>query len=137
MMIEITSEKISVQKVITAAYSEDCGAVTVFIGTVRNNSRGQAVDHLEYEAYAEMAVKMLKAIRDEVRTQWDVRKFAIAHRTGIMEIGEISVVIAIATPHRQEGFEACQFTIDRLKKLVPIWKKEVAADGAIWVDSHA
>ncbi len=136
-MIEITPDKIDVQKVIDAARADDCGAVTVFLGTVRNHSRGKEVRYLEYEAYPEMAGKMIERIIGEAARKWDVRKMAVSHRTGRLEIGEVAVVIAAATPHRQDGFEACQYTIDRLKQIVPIWKKEVAADGETWIDSHA
>lgn len=136
-MIEITSEKLDIQKVIDAAQTDDCGAVNVFLGTVRNHSRGKAVQYLEYEAYPEMATRMIRRIFNEAGEKWDVRKFALSHRTGHLEIGEIAVVIAVATPHRQDGFEACKYIIDRLKQIVPIWKKEVAADGETWIESHA
>ena len=136
-MIEMCEEKIDVQSVIDAAQAEDCGAVTVFLGTVRNHSRGKEIIRLEYDAYPEMAVKMIQKVVDEAKEKWDVRKAAVAHRTGILAIGEIAVVIAVATPHRQEGFEACKYIIDRLKQVVPIWKKEVAFDGETWIEEHA
>ncbi|TVM01841.1 MAG: molybdenum cofactor biosynthesis protein MoaE [Candidatus Brocadia sp. WS118] len=136
-MIEMCEEKIDVQKVIDAAQAEDCGAVTVFLGTVRNHSRGKEIIRLEYDAYPEMAVKMIQKVVDEAKEKWDVRKAAVAHRTGILAIGEIAVAIAVATPHRQEGFEACKYIIDRLKQVVPIWKKEVAFDGETWIEEHA
>ena len=136
-MIEITPDKIDVQKIINAAESRDCGAVTVFLGTVRDFSRGKDIERLEYDAYPEMASKMIQRIVDEIKEKWDVRKVAISHRTGVLDIGEVAVVIAVATPHRKDSFEACQYTIDRLKEIVPIWKKEVAEDGAVWIDSHA
>ncbi len=136
-MIEITSETINVKKTIDAAYSDDCGAVNVFIGTVRNHSRGKDITRLEYEAYPEMAIKMIRRIIDEAKKKWPVRKAAVSHRTGVLKIGDIAVVIAVATPHRQESFAACQYIIDRLKEIVPIWKKEVAIDGETWIDSHA
>lgn len=136
-MIEMCEEKIDVQKVIDAAQAEDCGAVTVFLGTVRNHSRGKEIMRLEYDAYPEMAVKMIQKVVDEAKEKWDMRKAAVAHRTGVLAIGEIAVVIAVATPHRQEGFDACKYIIDRLKQVVPIWKKEVAFDGETWIEEHA
>jgi molybdopterin synthase catalytic subunit len=136
-MIEMTEEKIDVQNVIDAAQSEDCGSVTVFLGTVRNHSRGQGILRLEYDAYPEMAVKMIQKVVDEAKEKWDVRKIVVSHRFGILAIGEIAVVIAVATPHRQEGFEACKYIIDRLKQVVPIWKKEISIAGEVWVDDHA
>lgn len=136
-MIEITAEKIEVQKVIDAAYAPECGAVAVFIGTVRNFSRGKPICRLEYEAYPEMAAKKIQEIVEEAKKKWEVKKAAVSHRVGRLEIGEIAVVIAVSTPHRQHAFSACQFIIDRLKEIVPIWKKEVAVDGETWVDDHA
>ncbi len=136
-MIELTPEPIDVQKVIDAAYSEDCGAVATFIGTVRNHSRGKDITRLEYDAYPEMALKMIRRIVAEAQTKWPVRRVAVSHRTGVLQIGEIAVVIAVSTPHRGESFAACQYIIDRLKEIVPIWKKEVATDGETWIDSHA
>jgi len=136
-MIEMCEGKIDVQRVIDAAQAEDCGALTVFLGTVRNHSRGKEIIRLEYDAYPEMAVKMIQKVVDEAKEKWDVRKAAVAHRTGVLAIGEIAVAIAVATPHRQEGFEACKYIIDRLKQVVPIWKKEVAFDGETWIEEHA
>jgi len=136
-MIEITPESINVQKVIDAAYRDDCGAVDVFIGTVRNHSRGKDITRLEYEAYPEMAAKMIQRIINEAKKKWPVKKVAVSHRTGVLEIGDIAVVIGVATPHRKESFAACQYIIDRLKEIVPIWKKEVATDGETWIDNHA
>lgn len=136
-MIEITAEPIDVQKIIAAASSDDCGALNVFLGTVRNHSRGKDVNRLEYDAYPAMASKMIQRIVDEAGEKWDVRKTAISHRTGVLAIGDVAVVIAVATPHRQDSFAACQYIIDRLKEIVPIWKKEVAVDGETWIDSHA
>ncbi|MCB0293152.1 MAG: molybdenum cofactor biosynthesis protein MoaE, partial [Calditrichaeota bacterium] len=102
-----------------------------------NHSRGKEVQRLEYEAYPGMAEKMIGQIVAEAGEKWDVRKAAVSHRTGRLEIGEIAVVIAVATPHRQDAFAACQYIIDRLKVVVPIWKKEVATDGETWIDDHA
>lgn len=136
-MIEITDKPIDVQKIISAAERDDCGGLSVFLGTVRNHSHGKEVERLEYEAYPAMAGKMIQRIIDEISERWDIRAAAVSHRTGILSIGDVAVVIAVASPHRKAAFEACQYTIDRLKEIVPIWKKEVAVDGETWISSHA
>ena len=136
-LIEITDKPIDVPKIIAAAERDDCGGLSVFLGTVRNHSHGKEVERLEYEAYPAMAGKMIQRIIDEISESWDIRAAAVSHRTGILSIGEVAVVIAIASPHRKAAFEACQYTIDRLKEIVPIWKKEVAVDGETWISSHA
>ena len=109
------------------------GAVLVFRGVARRYSRGREVVHLEYEAYPEMAEKVMAEIADEIKAKWPVSGVAIIHRTGVLEIGQASVVIAIAAPHRAEAFAAGQYAIDRLKQVVPIWKKEVWSDGSQWI----
>jgi len=136
-MIEITQNKIDLQKVINAVRSPDCGGVSVFIGTVRNNSRNKEVNALEYEVYGEMAEKMIGKIMEEIKSKWEVNKIAISHRIGKMDVGEITVAIAVSSPHRKDSIPACQYAIDRLKEIVPIWKKEYAIDGASWVEPHA
>ena len=110
------------------------GAVIVFRGVARKFSRGRDVVHLEYEAYPEMAEKTMAQIGDEIQVKWpSVSNVAIVHRTGVLEIGQASVMIAVATPHRAEAFAACQYAIDRLKQIVPVWKKEVWSDGSQWI----
>lgn len=109
------------------------GAVLVFRGVARKYSRGREVVHLEYEAYPEMAEKVMAEIGDEIKTRWEISGVAIVHRTGVLHIGQASVVIAISSPHRGEAFAAGQYAIDRLKQVVPIWKKEVWSDGSQWI----
>jgi molybdopterin synthase catalytic subunit len=109
------------------------GAVLVFRGVARKYSRGREVVHLEYEAYPEMAEKVMAEIGDEIKTRWEVSAVAIVHRTGVLQVGQASVAIAIASPHRAEAFAAGQYAIDRLKQVVPIWKKEVWSDGSQWI----
>jgi molybdopterin synthase catalytic subunit len=113
------------------------GALCLFVGVVRNENRGRAVVHLEYEAYEEMAESEMEAIEAEVRRRWPVTDVRLVHRLGRMEIGDASVAVAVASPHRGEAFEACRFAIDTLKKTVPIWKKEFYADGAVWLEGPA
>lgn len=112
------------------------GGTTVFIGTVRNQTKGKAVVRLEFEAYTPMAISEMQKIAEEAQARWNTLGICIHHRVGILEVGDIPVIIAVSTPHRQAAFEACQFCIDRLKETVPIWKKEIFTDGEIWVAAH-
>ncbi len=112
------------------------GAVLVFEGIVRNHSRGRATLYLEYEAYEPMAVRKMEELGQEARQKFAIDSIAIIHRLGRLEIGETSVAIAVAAEHRRAAFEACQFAIDRLKQIVPIWKKEFFADGAVWAEGE-
>jgi molybdopterin synthase catalytic subunit len=109
------------------------GAIVQFRGVARRASHGRDVLHLEYDAYPEMAEAMMARIGDEIAERWPEARAAIVHRTGVLEIGQTSVVIAVAAPHRAEAFAACQYAIDRVKQNVPIWKKEVWSDGSQWV----
>ena len=117
----------------SAVRTDADGAVIVFRGVARRHSRGREVVHLEYEAYPEMAEKVMEQIGDEMKTRWPISRVAIVHRTGVLEIGQASVVIAVSAPHRAEAFQAAQYAIDRLKQIVPIWKKEVWSDGSQWI----
>ncbi|HVH64029.1 MAG TPA: molybdenum cofactor biosynthesis protein MoaE [Candidatus Dormibacteraeota bacterium] len=112
------------------------GAICTFSGIVRDNSRGQQVTHLDYEAYAEMAVPQMRKIGEEIKRRWPGARVAMAHRTGHLEIGEVSVVVCVSAPHRDEAFAACKWGIDSLKESVPIWKKEHAADGSYWIEGE-
>lgn len=109
------------------------GAVIVFRGVARRYSRGREVVHLEYEAYPEMAEKVMAQIGQEMKERWPITSVAMVHRTGVLAIGEASVAIAVASPHRAEAFHACQYAIDRLKEIVPVWKKEIWDDGSQWI----
>jgi molybdopterin synthase catalytic subunit len=113
------------------------GAIITFAGVVRDNARGRPVVALEYEAYAPVAERMLAQLADELAARWPVRRVAIWHRVGRLVVGETSVVIALSVPHRQAGFAACAYAIERLKEIVPIWKKEIYADGGTWIGSEA
>jgi molybdopterin synthase catalytic subunit len=113
--------------------TEADGAVIIFRGVARRFSRGRDVVHLEYEAYPEMAEKVMAQIGDEMKARWPITGVAIVHRTGVLEIGQASVAIAVSAPHRGEAFQATQYAIDRLKEIVPIWKKEVWSDGSQWI----
>jgi molybdopterin synthase catalytic subunit len=140
-MFKIVEGPIDDLKLEESVRTEADGAVIVFRGVARRFSRGRDVVHLEYEAYPEMAEKVMAQIGDEIKARWKVSQVAIVHRTGVLEIGQASVVIAIAAPHRGEAFEATQYAIDRLKEIVPIWKKEIWSDGSQWIgwehEAHA
>jgi MoaE-MoaD fusion protein len=112
------------------------GAIATFIGTVRDHGRGQRVTHLEYEAYAPAAELTMAQIGDEIQERWGIDRVAIAHRVGSLAVGEASVVISVASAHRDAAFEACRYAIERIKEIVPIWKKEHYADGAAWLGSE-
>ena len=132
-VFEVTAERLSVDEVVGRLADPAIGAVIAFVGTVRGVTDGREVQYLEYEAYPEMAEEMLRQIGDEIRERWKtIRQVAIVHRLGRLHIGEISVVIALSAAHREEVFDAVHYGIDRLKQIVPIWKKEVFTDGAEW-----
>ncbi len=130
----LTDQPLSLQAVIEAVEGPAVGGIVTFTGTVRDHSEGKKVLRLEYEAYAPMALASLEQIAAEIAERWPGTRVAVHHRTGRLEIGEAAVVIACAAAHRKEAFEACQYAIDRLKELAPIWKKELFEDGAHWVE---
>ena len=134
--IRLTDEKLQVTDALQEVQSDRAGAVDMFIGTVRNHTQDRSVARLDYEAYDAMAVKEMEKLAAQVCERWPVEKIVIYHRKGTLEIGDIAVIIAVATPHRQEAFDACKYTIDTLKQTVPIWKKEIFDDGEIWVSAH-
>lgn len=136
-MIVITHNSIDIQNVIRSAESADAGALNVFIGTVRSKTGEKKVIRLEYEAYEPMAILELKKIIEMAKEKWNLKGWAISHRVGTLNIGDVAVVVAVSTAHRKESFEACQFIIDSLKQTVPIWKKEVFDGGEEWVSAHA
>ena len=113
------------------------GALCLFLGVVRNENRGRAVVRLEYEAFEEMALPLMHEIAAETKRRFPVTLVRLVHRLGRLEIGEPSVAVAVASPHRDEAFSACRFAIDTLKAQVPIWKKELYADGSAWLDEGA
>ena len=133
-MYRITTEPIDIEALYQAVLRDRDGAVVTFHGVVREYSdSGRVVRYLEYEAYPEMAEAQMRAIGAEIKRRWGVDDVAMVHRIGHLAIGEASVVIAVAAPHRGEAFDACEYAIDTLKTTVPIWKKEVFADGEVWV----
>ena len=136
-MFAIVEGPIDVAALISAAQRSDCGAISTFVGTTRvDESNGASVEYLEYEAYRPMADRMLEEIGAEIREHWDVREVSIVHRVGRVEPGEASVAIVVASPRRGPAFEASRYAIERIKEIVPIWKREVWSDGYIWVGSQ-
>ena len=136
-MILVTRERLDPEAITATVRANANGGVVTFLGTTRDDTDGRRVLYLEYEAYEGMAEKMLARIADEIRERWGIADVSIAHRFGRLEIGEVSLVVAVASPHRSEAFAACQYAVDRIKQNVPIWKKEVFEDGEVWVDVEA
>jgi len=132
-MIEITDGSINTEQVTAKVRGDANGAVVTFLGTTRLFAEGKRVLHLEYEAYQEMALSEMEKIRGEIQVEFNVQDIAVTHRTGRVDIGEISLVVAVASPHRKEAFLACHEIVDRLKLRAPIWKKEFFEDGYHWV----
>ena len=134
--IQLSSSPLDPQVCLDYVTNDAAGGIVSFVGTVRNQTKGKRVLHLEFEAYEPMAIKEMRKIAEAASQQWPVEKISIHHRTGHLDIGEIAVVIAVATPHRKAAFEACEYAIDTLKQTVPIWKKEFFEDGEVWVNAH-
>ncbi|REK69367.1 molybdenum cofactor biosynthesis protein [Paenibacillus paeoniae] len=128
----VTGEPLHSEEVLRKVITKDHGASIVFVGTTREWTQGQQTVRLEYEAYEPMAVAMMRQIGDEIGVRWPGSRCAISHRTGVVSLAEISVVIAVSAPHREDCYEASRYAIERLKQIVPIWKKEIWADGSEW-----
>jgi molybdopterin synthase catalytic subunit len=133
-LVELTDDPISVESVARRIVPPECGATVTLDGYVRRFTRGRETQHLVYEAYKPMALKEMRKLVEQVKRDFEVAAVTIVHRLGRLEIGETSVVISVAAPHRRAAFAACEWLITELKRTVPIWKKEVYADGEIWVE---
>lgn len=120
----------------TFVTNDESGGVVMFVGTVRKFTKGKEVVRLEFEAYEPMAIKEMTKIAEYIKANYPAERVAIHHRVGILPIGGIAVVIAVACPHRKDAFAACKYAIDTLKETVPIWKKEIFTDGEVWVAAH-
>lgn len=134
--IKISDQPLIVQSCIDWVMTPQSGGIDVFIGTVRDSTKSKKVLRLEFEAYEPMAIKEMEKIAAQAFEKWPVQKLLIHHRTGILQVGEVPVIIAVSCAHRDAAFEACRFVIDTLKQTVPIWKKEVFEDGETWVAAH-
>lgn len=134
--IELLTTPLDVQRCINFVSTDASGGIDVFIGTVRNATKGKAVLRLEFEAYDTMAIREMKKIAEQAFKKFAAQKIALHHRTGTLQIGEAAVIIAVSAPHRAAAFDACRYCIDTLKETVPIWKKEIFEDGEVWVAAH-
>lgn len=135
-VVRLTREVIDAESLVRAAKQGEDGAVVVFDGIVRNNSRGRQTLFLDYEAYEEMAMKQMRELAGDAVKKFGVRHVSITHRLGRLQVGETSVLIIVASAHRAQAYEASRWLIDTLKKTVPIWKKETFVDGAVWADGE-
>ena len=133
MIVKITNDIINEEETTASVKNNESGAVITFLGTARRSSRGREVTFLEYDAYPEMAEKKMNEIIGELIDKYEVKDAAFIHRIGKVELGETIVVIAVSAPHSKEAFEASRYAVKRLKSIVPIWKKEVWADGEEWI----
>ena len=132
-MIEVSQLPLEPEWITSLVRNDTNGGVVTFLGTTRNNFEGKRVLKLEYEAFEEMALKKMEQIRGELQAEFNIEDVAIYHRIGVVPIGQISLVVAVASPHRKEAFLACHKAVDRVKEIVPIWKKEVFEKGSRWV----
>ncbi len=135
-MYRLTRDAIDARGLARMLLRPEAGALCIFEGVVRNNSKGKTTRYLEYEGYEAMALRKMEEIGGLVRSAWDIEAVGIIHRLGHMDIGETSVAIIVVSAHRKAAFDACEYAIDRLKKIVPIWKKEFFEDGEVWVEGQ-
>lgn len=136
MYFEVTERPLEPEKLVSHVRKDEAGALVLFYGVVRDNSMGHRVDHLEYDAYPEMAEKVMRELAQEIVGRFPVTDIAIQHRTGRLEIGEASLLVAVSSPHRKEGFAAAAALVDRFKEVVPVWKKEVWEGGEEWIEGE-
>ena len=134
--VQLVRDLIVPHNIVPSLEKPEDGAIVVFDGVVRNHSRGRQSLYLDYEAYEEMALKELRRLAEEAKAKFPIRNVALVHRLGRLQIGESSVLIAVYAGHRAAAFDACRWLIDTLKRIVPIWKKEYFADGAVWADGE-
>ncbi|RST77016.1 molybdenum cofactor biosynthesis protein MoaE [Siminovitchia acidinfaciens] len=136
MTCEITRDPIKIEEIYQKVVRRDAGAVTTFVGTVRELTHGKKTLYLDYEAYESMALKKMEQIVEEMKERWPVIEVAMAHRIGRLEITDIAIAIAVSAPHRPEAYEANRYALERVKEMVPIWKKEHWEDGEEWVGNQ-
>lgn len=133
-MVRVQTEPLDLAALFAEVESPAAGAIVTFSGVVRDHHEGKRVTAISYEAYGEMAEAKMRQIAEDVQRRWPECRIAMAHRTGKLEIGEASVLIAVSAPHRAEAFDACEYAIDTLKQIVPIWKKEAYENGEVWLE---
>ena len=134
--IKVTSEKLDLQECYDFVLDAACGGISVFVGTVRDTTQNKSVTQLDFSTYKPMAIKEMQKIADLALEKFSIKKIAIHHAEGLLQIKDVPVIIAASSPHRKAAFDACQFAIDTLKETVPIWKKEYFVDGEVWVNAH-
>lgn len=134
--IKITSEKLDLQECYNFVIDPACGGIAVFVGTVRDSTQNKNVTELDFSTYKPMAIKEMRKIAELALNKFSIKKIAIHHAEGLLQVKDVPVIISVSSPHRKAAFDACQFAIDTLKKNVPIWKKEYFDDGEVWVNAH-
>ncbi|MFD1315286.1 molybdenum cofactor biosynthesis protein MoaE [Namhaeicola litoreus] len=134
--IKISVEPLNIQTCFDFVRDDSCGGIALFVGTVRNHTAEKDVKQLDFSTYEPMAVKEMEIIADHAIQRYPIKRIAIHHAKGLLKIGDLPVIIAVSSAHREAAFEACQFAINRLKQTVPIWKKEFFSDGEVWVNAH-
>ena len=134
--IHLTKDRLNIQDCYDFVQDSSCGGIALFVGTVRVHTQGKEVNLLDFSSYEPMALKEMRKIAEQALKKFDIHKVAIHHAIGPLKIGQIPVIIAVSSAHRNAAFEACQFAIDTLKESVPIWKKEHFEDGQVWVNAH-
>lgn len=134
----VTHDVMDPQALANAVARDEAGAIDLFYGVVRNHNDGKAVDHLEYEAHESMALRKLQEVAVETKQRFpEISEVGAWHRVGRLEVGEVSLLVAVSAAHRKECFDACHWAVDRIKEVVPVWKKEFGPDGSFWVEGHA
>ncbi len=136
MLFLVTPEPLDPRQAIEAVRRDEAGAVLLFLGVVRNENLGRRVLHLEYEAYSELAQRVMRELAQEAQARFQLTGVAVMHRTGLLPVGEVSLVVAVSSPHRREAFQGGQWLVDRLKERLPIWKKEVFEGGEEWIEGE-
>ncbi len=134
--VKIKKERLDLNECYQFVTDDACGGIAAFVGTVRNSTQNKEVTQLDFSTYKPMALKEMQKIADQALAQFAIKKIAIHHAEGLLQIGDVPVIITASAPHRKAAFEACQFAIDTLKETVPIWKKEHFSDGEVWVNAH-
>ena len=133
-LIRITNNRLNLQEIMPELEDDSAGALSIFMGNVRNRGRYGRVSEIYYESYSEMAEQKMKEIENETQTKWEIKKLVVFHRIGNIKVGETSIIIGVSSEHRNEAFEACKYVIDNVKTRVPIWKKEISKESEKWAE---
>jgi molybdopterin synthase catalytic subunit len=133
-LIRITNNRLSLQEIMLELEDNSAGALSIFIGNVRNRGRSANVSEIYYESYSKMAEQKMREIENEAQTKWEIKKLVVFHRIGNIKVGETSIIIGVSSEHRNESFEACQYVINNVKTRVPIWKKEISNESQKWAE---